>query len=230
MSDTGARFWLPSSAPVLRRVAQFNYHPLEYARTERLKKLVPAPLELERLRQSPSGAKRFVRWLFAQWGLTDPYVFDFEGGANRIALLSPQALEELAERLGLIASAKIIVRCIRRVDRERLIAALGEERRRYAVTHAALYNPPFEDSSSDTLTLDLVRRRGWWCILRSIDFHNPALWNRFCLKLPQEIDADEMLGESATHWNPQPEQGDAAAFVARVLKLEFPEEWEQCFS
>lgn len=220
----------------LRRTLQFNYRMLDYALPERLEQVVRLRMDWDRVRNCGPASRRFSSWLIEQWRLPEPYVFEFGTNPMRIALLPTNVLGTLAEHIGLILFSDKIRHAIRRAERERVSRIVGEAQRHYAITRAKLFSLALDQWRVHAVydrefnSMDEIRAQGWASILRCLETGNPALTRRFELKLPRYLDdlltkaPDAQPGashsDSHLHWR----------LVAQVLRMEFREEWNTCFS
>ena len=213
--------WICGSGLYRARLIEFNYHPAAWARADRLGRLCPMVADVNRLRLNPR-AERFVsRFILSTWQLPEPYIFDFQSPEHRLVLVSADPLEQLAERLGLLAYSDVIRLCVRRDERARIAEAIGEPCRQYALAAAVRYGSALNGAACrpEDLSLDLVRSAGWRCVLACARSAAPAALRRFELKLPLGVELDMDVNRSgSTAW----------PLVERVLKSEFRGEWEAC--
>jgi len=229
MASAAVTAWLGAPRPLRDKIRSFNYRPASWARPDRLDPLRPKGLDLEALRVHPRAERRVSRWLIGRWGLAEPYVFDFDSEAQRLALMPAATLESLSERLGLLRYGPVLRTLIARADRQRVAEALGEERRHYAVSRSRLYMPTSPTDENETMehrrevpSLAEVMREGWQGLLSCIDTRNPALRRRLELKLPPEVTLDDGAAPAGEDRSPWP-------LLRRVIKLEFPSEWTACY-
>ncbi len=211
--------WICGSELYRARLIEFNYHPAAWARPERLGLLCPMLADPGRLGQNARAERFLSRYILSAWQLEEPYVFEFQSPGDKIVLVSADALEQLAERLGLLCHGDVIRLCVRREDRARLVQAIGEQRRQYALSGAVRYGNSLGTFAGavDDLTLNCVRLAGWRCVLSCSAAAVAAARKRFELKLPGGVELNGGGGGP-----------DMWPLVERVLKSEFRGEWQAC--
>lgn len=182
--------------------------------------------DVNRLRVNGPAERCLSRFILSVWALAEPYAFEFQSPEQRIVLVSVEALEQLAEQIGLLCYADSIRLCVRRDERARLVQALGETRRQRAIAAAVRYGNAIKGlaadpatSCADQLSLERIRAHGWRRVAPCARTAAEAARRRFELKLPLGIELDGAGNENGpTVW----------PLVERVLKSEFRGEWQAC--
>jgi len=217
-NQAGNHRWICGDEFYRARIIEFNYHPAAWARPERLSLLCPMLADLTRLRQNARAERYFSRFVLSAWQLEQPYVFEFQSPAEKVVLVSADTLEQLAERLGLLCYSDLIRRCVRRDERARLVQAIGEQRRQYALSGIVRHGNALSTFAcgADGLSVDQVRAAGWRCVLACASTAVAAARKRFELKLPLGVQLNG--GGEPDRW----------PLVERILKSEFRGEWQAC--
>lgn len=168
---------------LFRAVYDWNHYPHRWARQDRLADAaLPLPV-VQLLERTPAGRERLSRHFCSSLGLVGGF-WSFEEPWRRLVLLSAGTLQLLARRIGAGWHASRIARVVTRLERQQVIAAIGEP------TYAQLLRQRTADARPTWLppvTSSLVQdleSTGWSTLARALGHWPDDGWRRFLLKVP----------------------------------------------
>lgn len=212
-------------SPLFGLIYEFNLLPSRYMHESWAEALFTPDL-WQRLRRSRRAERALSRLVLDDLGVTGTFpAAVYDEPRARLALLSPDAVERVSLRVGVVLGGAALRRVIDREGVARLRTGLGEDAYSFAIQRAPLLATASQvaETHDDADVAALPKRlvAGGWSILGRAMAGLPAeVLKRFRLKLPREAALDFTLSDGSAA---------AAALAVRVIRETEPR-WASLFA